>query len=266
MTQIKKAIHLNNRGLVSLSGADKKSFLQAIITNDIEKLASDSPLYAAILTPQAKYLFDFLLSQNADGSVIYMDCELTRIDDLLRRLTMYKLRADVEIKNISDAFNIWSVLGNGLGFVDPRHVELGSRLILAKDQKPDMDIAPYENYETLRLTLNIPDASKDIEVEKRPVLEANYVALNGVSFTKGCYVGQEVTARMQHRNAVRKHIYGIGFADDAPEFGTIIYAGDKKAGHVLSSQNGLALALIKDEYIDAEHSLSADGKDIELRS
>jgi hypothetical protein len=265
MTKNTNTIHLDNRGLLSISGVDKKSFLQAIITNDIEGLAQSSPLYAAILTPQGKYLFDFILSENADGSIIYMDCELERIDQLLRRLTMYKLRADVEIKNISQDYNIWAVLGANLGFRDPRHAKLGNRLILPENEKPNLDIAPIDEYETLRLSLSIPNASKDIEVDKRPILEANFEALNGVSFTKGCYVGQEVTARMHYRNAVRKRIYGISFFEAAPDHGTIIYADDKKAGQVLSSKGRVALALIKDEYVGVEHNLTADGKTVELR-
>lgn len=262
MKQNTKIIYLENRGLLSLSGADKKSFLQAIITNDIEELATDNPIYAALLTPQGKYLFDFLISQNADGSLIYIDCELERVGLLFNKLTMYKLRADVEIKNISDEYRLWAVLDGDQGLKDPRHSGLGRRLILSSDQQPSGEQVPLAEYETLRLKLAIPDASRDIEVDKRPVLEANFIDLNGVSFTKGCYVGQEVTARMQYRNAVRKRLYGISFAEDAPQSGTIIYANDKKAGHVLSSQNHLAMALIKNEYINDEVELTADGKTI----
>lgn len=266
MNKQPQAVHLQNRGLLSLEGADKKSFLQAIITQDIEKLDVDTPLYAAILTPQGKYLFDFFLSQSSDGESIFIDCEAERTSQLIARLTMYKLRADVTITDLSNHYDIWAILEGGSGYPDPRHHGLGNRLIIAKGEEPQCDIAPYDTYDILRLKLGIPDASKDIELEKRPVLEANFEALNGVSFNKGCYVGQEVTARMQHRGAVRKHIYAISVVGGAPAFGSIIYCDDKKAGHLLSANGELALALIKDEYTKGDHLLTSEGKTIELRS
>ena len=264
MSQQTKIIKLENRALLALKGADKKSFLQAIITNDIENLNADTPLYAALLTPQGKYLFDFILSQDSEAETIFIDCEAERKDTLKNRLTMYKLRADVSIADVSENYDIWSVIDGEEGFVDPRHTGLGRRAYLKKGQKPNGLEAEYGDYDKLRLQLAIPDGARDIEVEKRPILEARFEALNGVNFTKGCYVGQEVTARMKHRNAVRKQMYAIKLAGNAPEFGTLIYSGDKKAGHILSSLGKQAMALIKNEYIDSDAPLTIDGLAIEL--
>ena len=197
-----KVLELIDRGVIRLSGKDSKDLLQGLITNDIERLNDDPALYAAILTPQGKYLFDFFIT--GDGDDLLLDCEASRLADLTRRLMMYRLRAEVEISDISDSNKVYALWDSDQGYPDPRHASMGRRLIA--ENAPQGDALTRETYEAKRLELGLPDASRDIAVDKNFILEANFKELNGVSFIKGCYVGQELTARMNHRTTVKKRL------------------------------------------------------------
>jgi tRNA-modifying protein YgfZ len=246
-----------------MAGPDAKSFLQGIITNDIEKLGETTPLYAALLSPQGKYLFDFILYDTGDG--ILIDCEASRVDELMRRLMMYRLRADVIIENLSHLYSVWAIFDDPKVIADPRHVGLGGRAILKKSNIPEGAKGESEDYEALRLSLGVPDGSRDIEIDKRPILEANFETLNGVSFDKGCFVGQEVTARMQYRGAVKKRLYGVTVEGGAPDPLTRIDADGKNAGHILSGLGDMAMALIRDSYVEGDAPLTCAGKAVSIR-
>lgn len=261
-------IALKNRGVIRLRGKDKATLLQSVITNDIKKLAPDQPLYTALLTPQGKFLFDFFINSDNENDAIFLDCHGEQTQELINKLMMYKLRAEVEIENASDAYNVWAIFDGVQDQADPRHKDLGHRAILKKDDVPQGEVLDYNHYDQLRIRLGIADGIHDLGVNKHFILEANFDKLNGVSFTKGCYVGQEVTARMQYRGVVKKHIYPVQFSGqfsgDAPEYGSIIYCNDKKAGELLSSNGGLALALIKDEYITPDAQFECGEKTLSL--
>ncbi|MGH6905257.1 MAG: YgfZ/GcvT domain-containing protein, partial [Geminicoccaceae bacterium] len=219
-------IVLADRGVLALRGADVRPFLQGLISNDIERIRPDQASYAALLTPQGKFLFDFFIVQH--GEDLLLETELARVGDLQRRLLMYRLRSKVEIEDVSDGFAVVALIGegvaemldlperpgacrgleHGLAFVDPRLVRMGVRALLPAQDAASalarlrLDEAPRAAYERLRLSLGMPDGSRDLIVEKATLLESGFEELNGVDFGKGCFVGQELTARMKFRGLV----------------------------------------------------------------
>lgn len=269
MTQRPKEIRLPLRGVVCISGPDTRSFLQEIVTNDVEKVGPAEAVYAALLTPQGKYLFDFFMvdyDHDGCGCDILLDCEASRRGELIDRLEMYKLRADVEFDDRTDSYAIWAILGDitapkgdSLVYRDPRHPALGHRAIVPASSHPGFPEGSFEDYERLRLTLGIPDSSRDIEVNKRLVLEANLDALHGVDFEKGCYVGQEIAARMKYRGKVRKRLLPVRFDGQAPEPGTAIFINDVEIGETRSRLADRAIALIRMEDLGKGPATLADG-------
>lgn len=247
-----KGLHLENRAVLKLTGGDVRTLLQGLITNDMKKFGPEAPLYAALLTPQGKYLFDFFLYER-DGAVL-MDCEASRKGALIQRLNFYKLRADVTIEDVSAAFKVF-VFQPGphestdrFVHLDPRLRDMGYRAVL--EETPEgLDPWPLGEYEELRLSLGIPDGSRDIEVDKRFALEANLAELNGVDFKKGCYVGQEMTARMTYRGSLKKRLLPALVEGPLPQPGSEFLSGGKGAGHILSGQNNRAIALTRLEYL-----------------
>ena len=283
MTEQKRQITLPDRSVLRLSGPDSRELLQGLVSNDIERLRADHPLYAALLTPQGKFLADFFIVLDVvEGREnILLDCESGRAADLLRRLTMYKMRADVTISDDSDAWSVHALLGGkpdgielegSIIFADPRLEALGYRAILPATDTAGIltqagyETAPIGDYEKLRIAHGIPDGSRDIAVEKNFLLEARLDALNGISFTKGCYVGQELTARTKHRGAVRKMLYPVTIEglspegpapDNPPHINTVIMMDDKEAGEMRSSCGNHGIALLRTEF--ADRALAGDG-------
>jgi folate-binding protein YgfZ len=244
---------LENRACLRLSGPEVRSFLQGLITQDIEKLTPATPVYAAVLTPQGKYLHDFFLIEQEDG--IYLDGERARLADLERRLMMYRLRAKVEIENIADEFDVYALWGEPAedragAYQDPRLDALGKRLIHPKGDAAPEGLVSADDYDRHRLSLGVPDGSKDIEVEKTLILEANIDLLNGVSFTKGCYVGQELTARMKYRGKVRRRLIPVTVDGPLPAPGSAISHDGKNIGDIRSGREDRALAYLRIEDLE----------------
>jgi folate-binding protein YgfZ len=266
-------IVLADRGVLALRGADVRRFLQGLISNDVERIRPDQASYAALLTPQGKFLFDFFIVQHGDE--LLLETELARVRDLQRRLMMYRLRSKVEIEEVSAGFAVAALIGEGVAemldlparpgacralehgfaFVDPRLVRMGVRALLpAQDAASalaqlQLDEAPRATYERLRLSLGVPDGSRDLIVEKATLLESGFEELNGVDFGKGCFVGQELTARMKFRGLVRKRLLPVTFDGTAPVPGTIILLGEREAGEMRSSSDGHGLALLRLEHV-----------------
>jgi folate-binding protein YgfZ len=186
---------LIDRALLRLSGEDVRGFLQGLVTNDVEALAPDRPLWAGLLTPQGKALFDFILW--ADGDDVLIDCERDAAADLARRLTLYRLRRRIDIGREPDLCVHWSAAGPGPR--DPRLPELGCRWLAPED-------GTGEGWLRHRLSLGVTEGRDELGSDKILWLECNAAELNGVSFTKGCYVGQENTARMNYRNKVNRRL------------------------------------------------------------
>ncbi|RRH75187.1 CAF17-like 4Fe-4S cluster assembly/insertion protein YgfZ [Falsigemmobacter faecalis] len=231
------------RVVLEIAGADRESFLQGLITQDIRRLSA-GPLYAALLTPQGKYLADFLLV--AAGEVILLDVSAAQAGDLLRRLTMYRLRADVQITQ--SALKVSRGLGEAPeGAVsDPRHPALGWRLYA-----PLEGGAPSVDWDAIRVAHVIPEAGIELIPNETYILEAGFERLSGVDFRKGCYVGQEVTARMKHKTELRKGFAQVSVEGEAVP-GTPILQGGKEAGMLFTRAGGRAIAWLRFDRAEGE--------------
>jgi folate-binding protein YgfZ len=264
-----------HRGLLAISGPDLRSFLQGLVSNDVTRVAPDRAVYAALLTPQGKFLHDLFIAE-LDGALL-VDCEAARRHDLVRRLKLYRLRAKVEIADRSEALVIAALIGEtagaaiglaaepgaaipfagGVAYTDPRLAAIGARAVLPRgtgiDRLAEASFAPaaMADYDRLRLTLGLPDGSRDMVVEKAILLESGFDELNGVDWQKGCYVGQELTARTKYRGLVKKRLMPVAIDGPAPEPGTPILCGGKEVGEMRSAVDGVGLALMRLESLDA---------------
>jgi tRNA-modifying protein YgfZ len=189
---------LIDRALVRIAGEDPRGFLQGLVTNDLARLAEDRPLWAGLLSAQGKALFDFILW--ADGEDVLIDCERDAAGELARRLTLYRLRRPIRIDREEALCVHWSPDGDGDGPRDPRLAELGRRWLAPEDG------AGGEGWLKHRLSLGVTEGIAELGQDKTLWLECNAAELNGVSFTKGCYVGQENTARMNYRRKVNRRL------------------------------------------------------------
>jgi len=226
---------MHSRRILRLSGPDTRDFLQGLVTNDVEKLR-DGLVYAALLTPQGKYLADFFLL--ADGDAVLLDVAEALGDTLVQRLAMYKLRAKVEIAQTE--VHLHRGLGKVPqdGFADPRHGDLGWRAYRAAPQDDDAT-----DWDALRVDHLVPETGIELTPDSF-LLEVGFERLNGVDFRKGCYVGQEITARMKHKTELRKGLAQVTVAGDAP-VGTGITANGKPAGTLFTQSQGKGIAYLR---------------------
>ena len=242
---------LNDRAILAVSGPETREFLQGLITNDIGKLTSDTALYAALLTPQGKILFDFLLYER-EGT-IFLDCARVTAEALQKRLSTYRLRARVEIASRDDLAVTASWNGSAAGnWRDPRIVELGCRSI----GMDDTDSASADAYTAHRLDLGVPEG-RDFGQDEMFALDADLEELGGVSFDKGCYVGQELTARMKHRGTARKKLLPIEATagGELPAPGARIFANGSDLGVITSIYRNRGFALIRlDRLTEAQNA------------
>lgn len=232
---------LADRAVLSISGPEARGFLQGLITNDIEAANPGRPIYAALLTPQGKILFDFLIFEQ-DGALL-LDVAAPQRAPLQKRLTMYRLRAKVDIAACDDLAVAadWSEAGS-----DPRNPALGSREIVSANLE-----AGAGDYLAHRLSLGIPE-SADFGQDKMFALDADLDELHGVAFDKGCYVGQELTARMKHRGTARKRLLPIETLDGAalPDIGSAVTADGRDIGEISSAYGTRGFALIRLDRLD----------------
>lgn len=225
------------RTMIRVSGTDARDFLQGLVTNDITKLER-GPIYAALLTPQGKYLADFFILSGPDGAVD-LDVASALAPGLIQRLTMYKLRADVKLE-ARDNVHLHRGLGTPPedGWMDPRHPDLGWRAWRAEAPEPD-----DTDWDALRIALMVPETGVELTPDSF-ILEQNFEALNGVDFRKGCYVGQEVTARMKHKTELRKGLSRVNITGPANP-GDEITANQKPVGQLLSRAGDQGLAYLR---------------------
>jgi folate-binding protein YgfZ len=273
---------LEDRGILAVSGPDRRAFLQGLVSNDVEKIAADRAIYAALLTAQGKYLHDFIMV--AAGDAIWLDAEAGRLADLRRRLSMYRLRAKVTLDELPD-LAVAAVFGDGVcgvldlpeqpgaarpfaggvALVDPRLMALGARVILPREDIRETLIAAgiaeadFAAYDRHRLALGIPDGSRDLIVEKSILLESGFDELNGVDWQKGCYIGQELTARTKYRGLIKKRLFPVRIDGPAPTPGTILSLDGKEAGEMRSSRDGTGLALLRRDAVVEGQPLAAEG-------
>ncbi len=241
---------LADRALLRITGEDHVDFLQNLLTNDIHKARRGEMLYALLLTPQGKFLFDFFISKNgADGFLV--DVQKSQIDELVKKLTLYRLRARVEFVR-KDDLKVWFIwnqhnekkFSEKNSFRDPRHADLGWRMISTTTPQNITPASP-ENYTSRRIALGIPEAGCELTPERFP-LECNLDKLNAIDFNKGCYIGQEVTSRLHHRAEGGRRRLAIVKSDHplAPP-GTSILIETQLVGQLLSAQGNIGLAVIR---------------------
>lgn len=234
--------HFANRTIIRLGGEDRRTFLQGLISQDIERLTPEAAIFTALLTPQGKILFDFFIAEH--GDTFFIDCDKDTAPLLAKRLTLYRLRAKVVIE-IDETLMVMASEqkpqpANGMAFADPRLPALGWRIIAPKG-----DAATDEDYDLRRIGLGVPEFGKDFKSEEVFLLDVNYDALNAVSYKKGCFVGQEVTSRMKRKGMARKRTLIAEFEGDAPARGMTVTAGESTLGETLSGAEGRGLALIR---------------------
>mgnify|MGYP003110097110 CR=1 FL=1 len=282
-------IELKNRGVLSVSGPDARKFLQGLISNDVEKVTPERAIHAAFLTAQGKYLFDFMIAEV--GGALLLDCEADRLADFQKRLKLYKLRSDVTVEDVSAKFTVLAITGDdvsgvlgidaeagvakavegGAIFTDPRHAGLGARAIVGTEKLTDFIAASsltegtLEAYDQARIRLGVPDGSRDMQLEKTILLEAGFDELNGVDWKKGCYMGQELTARTKYRGLVKRRLMPVRILDgEMPAPGTPVMRDEREVGEIRSGAGTMALAMLRVNVLeDLEHAvLSAGGSTV----
>jgi hypothetical protein len=236
------AITLEDRGIVRVGGTEAAAFLHGLVTADIERLADGAIAFGALLTPQGKILFDFLVHRR--GGDWLLDCAREAAPDLARRLGFYKLRAKVEIEPRED---LAVVAGAEDAPADPRLAALGPRAVLPAGEAPPPGAAGYH---ATRVPLGIAEAWRDFATGEVFPHEANFDLLDGVSLIKGCYVGQEVVSRMQHRGTARKRFLPCRLEGAAAAAGTEVIGGWRVVGAAGSAAGGYQLALLRLDRID----------------
>ncbi len=277
-----------DRGLLYLNGEDVREFLQNLITNDVEKVTNEMSCFAALLTPQGKYLFDFLIIKHKAG--YFLDCEKKNIDELYKKLTLYKLRSKVEILNLSNEFvvagishekfltfdNSKDIEGFTIKyredpiFLDPRLKKLGARLIINLEKlylslkKLELKTAKIEDYYKFSHELGVSQIDNDKLQNKIFGIECNFEELNGIDFKKGCYVGQENTARIKLKNKLSKKLFAIKIIE-----GKInreeIFLNNKEVGKLLiKNKNPFALIKIKGGLLNFENIYQCGGAKLKI--
>ena len=231
------------RAGILVSGEDRVPFLQNLVTNNIERL-SDGPIYSALLTPQGKFLIDFFLLQREDG--ILIDVKPECAGDLFRRLVLYRLRSKVEVREVPIRVERGIENKPTGAFDDPRHPALGWRFYDNTERCPG--ISPDWNF--IRVRNCIPETLIELVPNQTYILEAGFERLNGVDFHKGCYVGQEVTARMRHKSQLRKRLATVRISGET-RAGKEIIQNDRIVGVVLSQSRGLAIAYLRFDRLGA---------------
>lgn len=249
--------HLASRAVIAVSGPDWRSFLQGLLTQDVETLAVGELRFAGLLTPQGKLLYDLFVAGIDDGALL--DVAAAHRDAILTRLTLYRLRAKVELaasdRPVIAVFS-GEVSSEGL-YADPRLPALGARAYDDRQTNADEDA-----YEAHRLALGVPGPT-DWGSEATYPIEANFDLLAGIDFKKGCFVGQETTSRMKRRGTIKNRMLPITFDGAPPPFGAEVLAGELRAGEVLSGRDGRAMALLRLDRIEGA-ALSVDGRPVRV--
>ena len=261
-----QAALLPERGVVKVAGADARRFLNGLATNDIGKVAPGQPRFAALLTPQGKIIVDFIAVEATaeDGGGFFLDCPRALAAALVEKLTFYRLRAKVAVENLSQALGVMALWPGGadseygLCYADPRHPDLGTRVILppevAAEAAADLGAAltDADAYDAHRIALGVPRGGTDFSYGDTFPHEADMDQLAGVDFDKGCYIGQEVVSRVEHRATARSRVVPIAYDEFSPLPGIAVMAGDKQVGQLGSTAKGCGLALLRlDRVADA---------------
>ena len=278
-----KAALLPDRGVVKVAGADARTFLNGLLTTDVTKVTPEQARFGALLTPQGKIIVDCIVAEApaADGGGFFLDCPRALAPGLVEKLNFYKLRAKAICEDLSEVLGVmavWDGAGTteyGLIYPDPRLPALGQRVMLpphlAKEAAADLGAELFEAqaYEAHRIAQGVPRGGLDFIYGDAFPHETDMDQLDGVDFDKGCYVGQEVVSRMEHRGTARNRIVPIAASDFAPDAGVPVMAGDKQVGITGSHAGNRGLAMLRlDRVADARAAgtpLTAGGVAIEPR-
>ncbi len=257
---------LPERGVIKVSGEDTRRFLNGLATNDSGKVAPGSPRFAALLTPQGKIIVDFIVAEasSEDGDGFFLDCPRALASALVDKLAFYKLRAKVSVEDLSQALGVMALWPNaadseyGRSYRDPRHASLGTRVMLppalAGEAAADLGatLVDADAYDAHRIALGVPRGGADFVYGDTFPHEADMDQLAGVDFDKGCYVGQEVVSRVEHRATARSRIVPIAYDEFSPMPGVPVMAGDKEVGRLGTTAKGRGLAFVRiDRVADA---------------
>ena len=283
-----KVYILEDRGILFIQGEDSKGFLQNIVTNDIDKVNDSRSCFASILTPQGKYLYDFLIIKHKNG--YFLDCEKLQVENLYNQLKLYKLRSKIEILNLSNEFVVASISKDKflefdeakeiIGFtlryredpviLDPRNKQLGARIIINLEKlylslkKLNLTTSNIEEYYNLSHQIGI--AQRDTEKLKNQLfgIECNFEELNGIDFKKGCYVGQENTARIKLKNKLSKRLFPIEIVNGTIQNETINYKENEVGKILIKGKSPFALIKLKEIIKDNNTEYSCDGATLKI--
>jgi folate-binding protein YgfZ len=277
-----KSAFLPDRGVIKVAGEDARNFLNGLVTTDVDKLKPGLGRFGALLTPQGKIIVDFLITEApaGHGGGFLIDCPKPLADGLATKLKFYKLRAKVTVENLSDDLGVLAAWDGkpaaqpDLAFADPRNEGLGYRILIPEDLKQKLsdligaELVDAAAYEAHRIALGVPRGGLDFTYSDAFPHETNMDRLAGVDFDKGCYVGQEVVSRMQHRGTARTRSVKVLLEDSSPEPGVSVMAGDKPVGTMGSSAQGKGIALVRIDRVadalDAGQALTAGGLAVRL--
>ena len=275
-----KSAFLPDRGVVKVAGEDARNFLNGLITTDVDRLKPGLGRFGALLTPQGKIIVDFLITEvpAGHGSGFLIDCPKALADTLATKLKFYKLRAKVNVENLDlgvlAAWDGQPAAQPDLAFTDPRNEALGTRILIPEGLKQTLsdligaELVDAAEYEAHRITLGVPRGGLDFVYNDAFPHETNMDRLAGVDFDKGCYVGQEVVSRMQHRGTARTRSVKVLLDGASPEPGAAILAGDKPVGSIGSTAGGKGIALVRIDRVadalDAGQPLTAGGLTLTL--
>jgi tRNA-modifying protein YgfZ len=265
---------LPHRSVIAVGGPDRAEFLQGLISNDTAKVGPGQAIWAALLTPQGRFLNDMFVVEDGDGTFL-LETERERAAALAKKLKMYTLRSKVTVEDRGDTMEVAVVFGAGAekilpvigatAFVDPRLPELGVRVLAPAGQTAAMllgvDPAPPDAYEALRLRLGVPDGSRDLPVEKALLLESGFDELHGVDWQKGCYMGQELTARTKYRGLIKRRLFPVKIDGALPPPGTPVERDGREVGEIRSGSGDRALAMLQLDAADGP--LTVDGRPIQ---
>jgi folate-binding protein YgfZ len=261
-----------HRAVIAVGGPDRVDFLQGLISNDTTKVAPGRAIWAALLTPQGRFLNDMFVADGG-GDTLLLETERERTPALAKKLSLYKLRSKVTVEDRSAAMEVAVVFGpdaekmppiaGATAFVDPRLPELGTRVLAPAGQAATLLAArgcidaPLAAYDALRLELGVPDGSRDLIVDRALLLENGFDELNGVDWQKGCYMGQELTARTKYRALIRKRLFPVRIEGALPAPGTSIYQDGQEVGELRSGSGSRALAMLRLDAVKGGQKLTA---------
>ena len=259
-----QAALLPDRGVVKVAGDDARRFLNGLATNDMDKVGPGHAIFTALLTPQGKIIVDFIAAEAEpdDGGGFFLDCPRALAAALVEKLNFYKLRAKITVEDLSQALGVMAVWDGaglsdfGLSYADPRLPALGARTILPPDLAAEAaadlgaTLTDADAYDAHRIALGVPRGGMDFAYGGTFPHEADMDQLAGVDFEKGCYIGQEVVSRVEHRSSARSRILPIAYDAFAPSSGLPVMAGEKQAGTLGSTAKGRGLALLRLDRVE----------------